>query len=55
MELDFVGKIKIFWCIKMEQYNQYYSDVVVNGKIMNDKIFKGSQIYNKNLNFNNVL
>ena len=36
----------------MEQYNQYYSDVVVNGKILNDKIFKGSQVYNKNFNVN---
>jgi superfamily II DNA or RNA helicase len=33
------------------EFNQYYSDVVVNGKIINAKCFKGS-IYNKNFNVN---
>ena len=36
----------------MEKYNQYYSDVVVNGKIINDKCFNGTQVYNKNFNVN---
>ena len=28
-------------------YNQYYTDVVVNGKIMNELCFKGSSVYPK--------
>jgi superfamily II DNA or RNA helicase len=34
-------------------YNQYYSDVVINGKVINDKCFKGSSIYKKTFNINN--
>ena len=33
-------------------YNQYYSDIVVDGKIINGKCFKGSQVYNKNFKVN---
>jgi superfamily II DNA or RNA helicase len=28
-----------------KNYNQYYSDVVVNGKIVNQRCFKGSEVY----------
>jgi superfamily II DNA or RNA helicase len=33
-------------------YNQYYTDVVINGKIINDRCFKGSSVYNKKFKIN---
>jgi superfamily II DNA or RNA helicase len=33
-------------------YNQYYTDVVIDGKIINDRCFKGSRVYDKNFKIN---
>ena len=39
------------------KYNQYYSDVVIDGKIVNERCFKGSEVYKdvKNFKINNYL
>ena len=33
-------------------YNQYYTDVIINHKIINDRCFKGSSLYNKKFKSN---
>ena len=33
-------------------YNQYYTDVVIKGKIINDRCFKGSRVYDKKFKIN---
>ena len=39
----------------MNKYNQYYSDVVVGDKIVNDKCFQGSKVYNESFKINDYL
>ena len=39
----------------MNKYKQYYSDVVVGDKIVNDKFFQGSKGYNESVKVNDYL
>jgi len=54
LEKLIIQNLKIMNNIIMDcnNYNQYYTDVVINNKIINEKCFKGSKVYGKNFKIN---